>query len=128
MKLEWAFNVGESRSSLATAPMLTYETVILITGLFFFGAGTYASIQSILDSCECSALFRSLRLGLSPLVLQMPRVPLRPPSSAQILVRSTCLVASALGTSRRRSRLRRAVSESDAELTRFPSPGFTFNR
>lgn len=26
--------------------------MILITGFFFFGAGTYASVQSIINSCQ----------------------------------------------------------------------------
>lgn len=35
--------------------LTTYaNAVILITGFFFFGAGTYASVQSIINSCECS--------------------------------------------------------------------------
>lgn len=57
----WAIAYFQMTKGRRTAGAIaTAETVlnvlILITGLFFFTAGTYASVQSIIDSCESRAV------------------------------------------------------------------------
>lgn len=55
---EFVLNIREFTPARRTADCIMLTTcanaVILITGFFFFGAGTYASVQSIINSCECS--------------------------------------------------------------------------
>lgn len=47
----WQMNKGRRTESPRKIVELCVIAVIFVAGMFFFGAGTYASVQSIINSC-----------------------------------------------------------------------------
>lgn len=44
-------NKGRRTANARQIAELIIISIIFVTGMFFFGAGTYASVQSIINSC-----------------------------------------------------------------------------